>query len=282
MSLTALQKRRNTRSRHRRHKKSTSTTQSVKKSQPKSKSARTSKTPSHHSSRSSPKHKAATRLQKIVRGRQTRRSVLGSPKTCAICLEDVNNLNKNTAQCVGKHPFHQKCLDEWLQRDKKQSCPACRGPIKLTEEQQTKLLLNRFSNEELNAMETMFSYFVDSVLVFYEHDVKKIPALEKRIIPELAESLKIVDEIIKLKNMSMTEIKNMLKKNKIGLMQLQLMLNLQYDKLIDSIGLVKQYKKARVDIYRTAQMGIDYGPDNIVRPPRTERGTAMTRRVRSH
>ena len=181
----------------------------------------------------------------------------------------------------------------WLSRDTRLSCPTCRGQIRLTEEQKTMLLLNRFSIEELNAIKTMMLLFVDSVIVHYEYNIRKIPPLESIIIPNLKTSLDIINEIIQLKkSVIVTSLKHILRRNKIGFLQFQSRLNLQYDNLMDSIRLLKNYKERRITSYRSAQMGIDLDgpiihpytgmPDYIARPARTERGRVMTRRVRSY
>lgn len=46
-------------------------------------------------------------------------------KKCTICLRSIANINRNTANCNAKHPFHKKCLNEWKKRSNK--CPVCRG-----------------------------------------------------------------------------------------------------------------------------------------------------------
>jgi hypothetical protein len=46
--------------------------------------------------------------------------------SCSICLEAINENDECTLNC--KHQFCKKCIDEWLQKNKK-TCPNCRAPI---------------------------------------------------------------------------------------------------------------------------------------------------------
>ena len=47
-------------------------------------------------------------------------------KKCAICHENFEKgkYKREMPKCV--HEFHKTCIDEWLYKDKKQSCPLCR------------------------------------------------------------------------------------------------------------------------------------------------------------
>lgn len=47
-------------------------------------------------------------------------------KTCSICLDNFKpgTFKRKMPQC--RHEFHKKCIDEWLYKDNKLSCPICR------------------------------------------------------------------------------------------------------------------------------------------------------------
>ena len=47
-------------------------------------------------------------------------------KKCAICLEDFRKgkYKRNMPKC--SHEFHKTCIDQWLYKDNKLSCPVCR------------------------------------------------------------------------------------------------------------------------------------------------------------
>lgn len=47
-------------------------------------------------------------------------------KQCAICQENFQKgkYKRKMPKCT--HEFHKKCIDEWLYKDKNQTCPLCR------------------------------------------------------------------------------------------------------------------------------------------------------------
>ena len=48
---------------------------------------------------------------------------------CNICFEKFEmNQFKRTLEC--KHIFHKKCIDKWVNKYKKHSCPNCRDVLK--------------------------------------------------------------------------------------------------------------------------------------------------------
>ena len=263
----------------------------LKESKIKRKKLSTIKSNSKSSNSSSPFRNAATKLQKIVRGRQTRRSVLGSPKTCGICLEDVNNLNKSNLKCINKHPYHEKCLNEWLIYDQKLSCPTCRSNIPLTNGDKIAFLLKQYNMNQLNMLEKKFSYFIESVERVWGYDEKKMPAIESHLVPDFKGVLKVINYLKKLKRFSKSEL-NKLVEEDANYIRLDSTINLMYNEILNSINDMEAYKKSRINRYREAELGlvdnnpvihdITGAPDFIARPPRTERGIAMTRRIRSH
>lgn len=46
---------------------------------------------------------------------------------CSICVEPLNDNIAIKLKC--NHIFHQKCLQEWLQKSKNKDCPLCRKKI---------------------------------------------------------------------------------------------------------------------------------------------------------
>ena len=49
-----------------------------------------------------------------------------SHKQCAICHDkfEKGKYKRKMPKCI--HEFHKKCIDEWLYKDKQQTCPLCR------------------------------------------------------------------------------------------------------------------------------------------------------------
>ena len=79
---------------------------------------------------------AATRIQKRVRGKQTRKKTsalmrdkrnLEITKQCAICLDKVQSTDPITSLPCG-HRFHTECIMRWLQTGIA-VCPLCRSAI---------------------------------------------------------------------------------------------------------------------------------------------------------
>ena len=91
--------------------------------------------------------------------------------------------------------------------------------------------------------------------------------------------------------MPIRSLKNSLATANINLIRLQDKLHQYYSYISGCIQMIRDYKSERINTYRSAQMGVEYNPihyhrytgfpDYIARPSRTERGQAMTRRIRS-
>lgn len=49
-------------------------------------------------------------------------------KSCGICLDEFKNCDKMKLTGVCNHDFHEKCLDKWLENEKR--CPICNTDLK--------------------------------------------------------------------------------------------------------------------------------------------------------
>lgn len=65
--------------------------------------------------------------------RTLRREEILETEECAVCLEELapkfcvqEFANHACCRLVCGHSFHQDCIEKWLARDKRQSCPVCR------------------------------------------------------------------------------------------------------------------------------------------------------------
>lgn len=47
-------------------------------------------------------------------------------KQCSICLDHFKKGKYKRKMPNCRHEFHKKCIDEWLYKDEKFSCPVCR------------------------------------------------------------------------------------------------------------------------------------------------------------
>jgi hypothetical protein len=134
-----------------------------------------------------------------------------------------------------------------------------------------------------------YKAFINSVFTSYEYRRKNIPSVLLTMITQINLVLEEVNHLIRFHNEA-------------GFLQRELAEN-GYNDIVDFIGLIignmedlennmQNYTQSALDDYQGAQLGIETQPnmrntttrrtDAIVRPPRTERARALTRRIRSY
>lgn len=134
-----------------------------------------------------------------------------------------------------------------------------------------------------------YKAFINSVYTSYEYRRKNIPSVLLTMITQINLALEEVNHLIRFHNEA-------------GFLQRELAEN-GYNDIVDFIGLIignmedlennmQIYTQNALDDYKGAQLGIETQPnmrntttrrtDAIVRPPRTERARALTRRTRSY
>lgn len=134
-----------------------------------------------------------------------------------------------------------------------------------------------------------YKAFINSVFTSYEYRRKNIPSVLLTMITQINLVLEEVNHLIRFHNEA-------------GFLQRELAEN-GYNDIVDFIGLIidnmedlennmRNYTQSALDDYKGAQLGIETQPnmrntttrrtDAIVRPPRTERARALTRRTRSY
>ena len=134
-----------------------------------------------------------------------------------------------------------------------------------------------------------YKAFINSVFTSYEYRRKNIPSVLLTMITQINLVLEEVNHLIRFHNEA-------------GFLQRELAEN-GYNDIVDFIGLIignmedlennmRNYTQSALDDYQGAQLGIETQPnmrnsttrrtDAIVRPPRTTRAQALTRRTRSY
>jgi len=154
--------------------------------------------------------------------------------------------------------------------------------------QRCKRLLNVISIRDLEMFNNSFIYFIDSINTTYEFDDKKTPGYLLNIKPMVKDAIRQSNMLLALKRND-DLLKEMFKKagyNKLGKTIVTSIHNIR-----NSIVLIQNYKNIALDDYRGAELGVETQPsvrnttsrrvDSIIRPPRTIRAQAMTRRIRS-
>ena len=133
-----------------------------------------------------------------------------------------------------------------------------------------------------------YEAFINSVITSYEYNQKNIPVVLLRLISQMRTVLERLNHLIRLRTEQ-------------GFLQAELGRN-GYNDMVTFIELVltntedidkrmQHYTQSALDDYRGAQLGVETRPairnytnrrtDAIVRPPRTTRARALTRRTRS-
>ena len=134
-----------------------------------------------------------------------------------------------------------------------------------------------------------YKTFINSVFTSYEYRRKNIPSILLTMITQIRTVLERVNHLLRLYNEP-------------GFLQRELAVN-SYNDIVAFIALTQRniidldanmqyYTQNALDDYKGAQLGIETQPnmrnnttrrtDAIVRPPRTARAQALTRRIRSY
>lgn len=134
-----------------------------------------------------------------------------------------------------------------------------------------------------------YKAFINSVFTSYEYRRKNIPSILLTMITQIRTVLERVNHLLRFYNEP-------------GFLQSELVAN-GYNDIVAFIGLtidnmedlennMRDYTQNALDDYRGAQLGVETQPnmrntttrrtDAIVRPPRTTRAQALTRRIRSY
>ena len=152
----------------------------------------------------------------------------------------------------------------------------------------TKTLLNIILTHELEMFLTVFEHFVDSVNTTYEFDDMKTPGYLLNVKPMAETAIRQAKMLYGLK-MNPEALKTMF--DRVGYNNLAITIVTSINNIRNTIVAIQGFRNIAVDDYRGAQLGIETQPqvrntttrrvDSVIRPPRTTRAQAMTRRVRS-
>ena len=152
----------------------------------------------------------------------------------------------------------------------------------------TRTLLNVITNHELEMFLTMLEHFVDSVNTTYEFDDKKTPGYLLNVKPMAETAIRQAKMLYGLK-MNPQALKTMFER--VGYNNLAITIVTSINNIRNTIVAIQGFRNIAVDDYRGAQLGIETQPqvrntttrrvDSVIRPPRTTRAQAMTRRIRS-
>jgi hypothetical protein len=134
-----------------------------------------------------------------------------------------------------------------------------------------------------------YKAFINSVFTSYEYRRKNIPSILLTMITQIRTVLERVNHIIRFYN-EPGFLQSELAAN--GYNDIVAFIGLTIDNMEDLEDRMRDYTQNAVDDYRGAQLGVETQPnmrntttrrtDAIVRPPRTERARALTRRIRSY
>ena len=134
-----------------------------------------------------------------------------------------------------------------------------------------------------------YKAFINSVFTSYEYRRKNIPSILLTMITQIRTVLERVNHIIRFYN-EPGFLQSELAAN--GYNDIVAFIGLTIDNMEDLENNMRDYTQNALDDYRGAQLGIETQPalrnittrrtDAIVRPPRTERARALTRRTRSY
>lgn len=134
-----------------------------------------------------------------------------------------------------------------------------------------------------------YKSFINSVFTSYEYRRKNIPSILLTMITQIRTVLERVNHIIRFYN-EPGFLQRELAAN--GYNDIVAFIALTQRNIIDLDANMQYYTQNALDDYKGAQLGIETQPnmrnsttrrtDAIVRPPRTERARALTRRTRSY
>lgn len=134
-----------------------------------------------------------------------------------------------------------------------------------------------------------YKAFINSVFTSYEYRRKNIPSILLTMITQIRTVLERVNHIIRFYN-EPGFLQSELAAN--GYNDIVAFIALTQRNIIDIDANMQYYTQSALDDYKGAQLGIETQPnmrnnttrrtDAIVRPPRTTRAQALTRRIRSY
>jgi len=210
---------------------------------------------------------AATKLQAASRGRTARKSMQGSPKSCAICLDDIKKSDIIGDQCKNQHIFHENCIDSWL-KQANAKCPTCRETIPVNIIKKIKIKLEKLDLEKLKATQKVLKDFAKLIVFNDTQDQKKISAEIHHIVNKrvLMRSLKAVHGLIWYGSMGMKELRAEIEDLFADELFIDQMAELYIQKLIDTyeqgLKMHDEYINYQTNVYRTSQLGVDYSTFN--------------------
>jgi hypothetical protein len=134
-----------------------------------------------------------------------------------------------------------------------------------------------------------YKAFINSVFTSYEYRRKNIPSVLLTMITQIRAVLERVNHVLRFH----TEPEFLQRELAInGYNDIVAFIGLTIDNMEDLEDRMRDYTQNALDDYRGAQLGVETQPamrnnttrrtDAIVRPPRTERARALTRRTRSY
>jgi len=134
-----------------------------------------------------------------------------------------------------------------------------------------------------------YKAFINSVFTSYEYRRKNIPSVLLTMITQIRAVLERVNHVLRFH----TEPEFLQRELAInGYNDIVAFIGLTIDNMEDLEDRMRDYTRNALDDYRGSQLGIETQPtmrnsttrrtDAIVRPPRTERARALTRRTRSY
>ena len=133
-----------------------------------------------------------------------------------------------------------------------------------------------------------YEAFINSVITSYEYNQKNIPVVLLRLISQMRTVLERLNHLIRLRT-EQGFLQAELGRN--GYNDMVTFIELTITNIEDIEEHMQDYTQSVLDDYRGAQLGVETRPairnytnrrtDAIVRPPRTTRAQALTRRTRS-
>ena len=152
----------------------------------------------------------------------------------------------------------------------------------------TRTLLNVITTRELEMFLTVLEHFVDSVNTTYEFDDRKTPGYLLNVKPMAETAIRQAKMLLGLKS-NPNALTTMF--NRVGYNNLAITIVTSINNIRNTIVAIQNFRNIAVDDYRGAELGIETQPqvrnrttrrvDSVIRPPRTTRAQAMTRRIRS-
>jgi len=133
-----------------------------------------------------------------------------------------------------------------------------------------------------------YKTFINSVITSYEYNVKHIPIVLLRLIAQIRTVLERVNHLLRFHN-EPAFLEEELARH--GFNDIVTFIDLTITNMEDIEDKMQRHTQSALDDYKGAQLGIEIRPairnntnrntDAIVRPPRTTRARALTRRTRS-